>query len=156
GLDGRVLMFAVAVAGLTALAFGSVPAILSARGDVHGRLKESARGTSAGPAGRRVRSILVATEIGLAVTLLVGASLLTRTFAMLVRQDPGFRPQRVVAASVELPASYQDFRTVVNFYERLLASIRSQPGVMVAGASNFLPLSAAWRGPFLIGDRAQP
>ena len=103
-----------------------------------------------------MRSVLVAAEIGLAVTLLVGASLLARSFAMLVRQDPGFRSEHVVAASVELPVSYDDFRKVVNFYERLLASIRSQPGVIVAGGSNFLPLSAAWRSPFVIADRARP
>ena len=95
-------------------------------------------------------------EIGLAVMLLVGAALLARSFQRLVQQDPGFKPARAVTAKVELPYSYSDWGKIVDFYDRLLTSVRAEPGVTVAGASNFLPLDAAWRGPFFIQGRPRP
>ena len=156
GLDARMLLFAVTVALLTAIAFGVVPAMLMARGDMQRPLKESGRGGDGGGGRRRARSILVAAEIGLAVMLLVGAALLARSFQQLVQQDPGFRSTRAVTAKVELPYSYSDFAKIADFYDRLLTSVRAQPGVSVAGASNFLPLEVAWRGPFFIQGRPRP
>jgi predicted permease len=154
-LDARMLLFAITLAGLTAIAFGVVPAMLMARGDMQRPLKESGRGDGGG-ARRRARNTLVVAEIGLAVMLLVGAALLARSFQRLVQQDPGFRSTRAVTAKVELPYSYADFARIVDFYDRLLASLRAQPGVTIAGASNFLPLEAAWRGPFFIQGQPQP
>jgi predicted permease len=156
GLDARMLLFAVTLALLTAIAFGVVPAMLMARGDVQRPLKESGRGGDGGGARRRARSTLVVAEIGLAVMLLVGAALLARSFQRLVQQDPGFRAPRAVTARVEMPYSYSDFSRIVDFYDRLLTSLRTQPGVSIAGASNFLPLEAAWRGPFFIQGRPRP
>ena len=98
-----MLLFAVALALLTAIAFGVVPAMLMARGDMQRPLKESGRGGDGGGARRRARSMLVVAEIGLAVMLLVGAALLARSFQRLVQQDPGFKPTRAVTAKVELP-----------------------------------------------------
>ena len=91
GLDARMLLFAVTLALLTAIAFGVVPAMLMARGDMQRPLKESGRGGDGGGARRRARSTLVVAEIGLAVMLLVGAALLARSFQRLVQQDPGFK-----------------------------------------------------------------
>jgi predicted permease len=160
GLDARMLAFAAILSLLTAVAFGVVPAMLMARGDMQRPLKESGRGGDGGGARRRARSTLVVAEIGLAVMLLVGAALLARSFQRLVQQDPGFRassPTRhAVTAKVELPYAYADFSKIVDFYDRLLTSLRAQPGVGVAGASNFLPLEAAWRGPFFIQGRPRP
>jgi putative ABC transport system permease protein len=155
-VDARMLLFAVALALVTAIAFGVVPAMLMARGDIQRPLKESGRGGDGSRARRRARSVLVVAEIGLAVMLLVGAALLARSFERLVQQDPGFKPARAVTAKVELPYSYSDFRKIVDFFDRLLTSLRAEPGVAVAGASNFLPLEAAWRGPFFIQGRPQP
>ena len=155
-LDPRMLLFAATLAVLTAIAFGVVPAMLMARGDMQRPLKESGRGGDGGGARRRARNTLVVAEIGLAVMLLVGAALLARSFQRLVQQDPGFRSTRAVTAKVELPYSYADFRKIVDFYDHLLASLRTQPGVTFAGASNFLPLEAAWRGPFFIQGRPRP
>src|SRR5207247_6131734 len=99
GLDARVLLFACAIAAITAVAFGVVPAAFMARGDVERPLRESGRSAGGGTARRTARSVLVVAEVGLAVTLLVGAALLARGFEHLVSQDPGFRPARVVTAS---------------------------------------------------------
>jgi putative ABC transport system permease protein len=155
GVDGRMLLFAVALALITAIAFGVVPAMLMARGDMNRPLKEAGRG-DAGGARRRARSMLVVAEIGLAVMLLVGAALLARSFQRLVQQDPGFTAARAVTARVELPYSYSDWAKIVDFYDRLLTSLRTEPGVAVAGATNFLPLEVAWRGPFFIQGRPRP
>jgi putative ABC transport system permease protein len=152
GIDPRVLGFAIAVAGVTALAFGVVPAILMARGDMQRPLKESGRG-DAGGARASARSLLVVVEVALAVMLLVGAGLLGRSFQRLVQEDPGFHSARVVTVNLDLPASYRDFRKIADFYDQLLPSIRSQPGVSGAGLANFLPLDAGWRLRFLIDGR---
>jgi predicted permease len=127
-----------------------------ARGDMQRPLKESGRGGEGSGARRRARSVLVVAEVGLAVMLLVGAALLARSFQRLVQQDPGFKPARAVTARVELPYSYSDWNKIVDFYDRLLTSLRAEPGVAIAGASNFLPLEAAWRGPFFIQGRPRP
>jgi predicted permease len=155
GVDMRVMLFAVALAVATAIAFGVVPAILMARGDVQRALKESGRGDS-GAARSRARGVLVVAEIGLAVMLLVGAALLGRSFQRLVQEDPGFQPARVLTVNVDLPASYRDFGKIADFYDQLLTSLRAQPGVADAGLANFLPLDAGWRMPFLIDGRPQP
>src|SRR5205807_2566354 len=99
-VDGRVLAFACALALLTALAFGAIPAMLMARGDMNRPLKESGRSGDGGTR-RRARSVLVVAEISLAVMLLVGAALLARSFQRLVEQDPGFRPSRVATVNLE-------------------------------------------------------
>ncbi|MCU1382329.1 MAG: permease [Acidobacteria bacterium] len=156
GLDARMLLVAVTLALLTAIAFGVIPAMLMARGDMQRPLKESGRGGDGGGARRRLRSAMVVAEITLAVMLLVGAALLARSFQRLVQQDPGFTATRALTAKVELPYSYSDFAKIADFYDRLLTSVRAQPGVSGAGASNFLPLDAAWRGPFFVQGRPRP
>jgi predicted permease len=155
GVDMRIMLFAVALAVATSIAFGVVPAILMARGDVQRALKESGRGDS-GAARSRARGVLVIAEIGLAVMLLVGAALLGRSFQRLLQEDPGFQPARVLTVNVDLPASYRDFKKIADFYDQLLTSLRAQPGVADAGLANFLPLDAGWRMPFLIDGRPQP
>jgi putative ABC transport system permease protein len=155
-IDGRLLLFAVAVASLTSIAFGVVPAMLMARGDMQRPLKESGRGGDGSGTRRRARSVLVVAEIGLAVMLLVGAALLGRSFQRLVQQDPGFQSARVVTVNLELPYSYRDFKKISDFYDQLLTSLRTQPGVTDAGLANFLPLDAGWRMRFLIDGRPRP
>ena len=154
GVDVRLLLFAVAVAAATTIAFGTGPAVLMARGDMQRPLKESGRGSE--PGRRRARSLLVVAEVGLAVMLLIGAALLGRSFSRLVAENPGFQPARAITAKVELPYSYTDWPRIVAFYDRLLAALQAQPGVAIAGATNFLPLEAAWRGPYFITGQPRP
>jgi putative ABC transport system permease protein len=156
GVNARVLAFSMVIAALTALAFGVVPAMLMARGDMQRPLKESGRSADGGGARRRARSALVVAEVGLAVMLLVGAGLLARSFQRLVEQDPGFSPARVVTVNLDLPYSYNNFKKIADFYDQLLTSVRAAPGVTAAGLANFLPLDAAWRLPFLVDGRPRP
>jgi putative ABC transport system permease protein len=155
GIDAKVLVLACGLAALTSLAFGVVPVLLMARGDIQRPLREWGRGVHGGRAGK-ARSALVVAEVGLAVMLLVGAALLARGFERLVRQDPGFAPEHVITVNLELPYSYADFKRMASFYDQLLGSIRAQPGVTGAGLANFLPLDAAWRLPFIVDSRTRP
>jgi putative ABC transport system permease protein len=155
GLDARVLVFASALSMVTAVAFGLIPAVFMARGDVQRFLRDGARGADSGGARRQTRSVLVAAEVGVAVMLLVGAALLARSFERLVSEDPTFRPARTVTAAVELPYSYTDWKKIPDFYDQLLTSLRAQPSITMAGATNFLPFDAAWRGPLGVPEHAR-
>ncbi len=153
-LDGRALLFAVALVVTTAVLFGLLPALFLSRVDLQRVLKEGGR-SAGGRGGRRAHLLLVAAEIALAVMLLAGAGLLVRSVARLTAEDPGFRPLNVVTAGIQLTGgAYGSWPQVEQFHSALVQSLQQQAGVEAAGASNFLPLAPGWRIPFLI--RGQP
>jgi len=85
----------------------------------------------------------VVSEVTLACVLLIGAGLMLRSFISLLRTDPGFRPERVLTATIALPqASYKDVKAVRQFYRSLLDNLRSEPAIRFAGAGSDLP----WTG----------
>jgi predicted permease len=88
--------------------------------------------------------------------LLAGATLLARSFERMLAQDPGFSPSRVTTVSVELPYSYTNWTRIADFYAQLLASLRARPEIAVASVTNFLPLEAAWRIPYVVEGRPRP
>jgi putative ABC transport system permease protein len=144
-VDVRVLWVSVALSVLTALMFGTVPAFFTAGGGLTGGLK--AGGRSAGTRRRhRVRSLLVLSEVALALTLMVGAGLLLRSFLRVRATDPGFRPENVLSMSLSLPASsYPTAESVAKFYGDLDRKLRAIPGVLAAGSANGLPTrGTAW------------
>ena len=158
-LDGGVLLFTTAVSIGVAIAFGLLPALHASRTDLRGSLSESA-GTTSCPSARRVLNGLVIGEVALALVLLVGAGLMTRSFARLLQVDPGFEPNNVVAAQVFLPtAKYRERHRLVQFYEDVLARLRSTPGVTAASAVSALPMNevgAASALPFTVEGRQPP
>jgi putative ABC transport system permease protein len=152
--DGRVAGFGLAVALLTVLLFGAVPALQLSRADLHSTLKEAGRGSSAGPAARRTPSLLVVVEVALAMMLLVGAGLLIRSVVRLLQEEPGFVPERVLTATLVLPASlYPDWPRVSRFYSDLKERLDAHPGIAAAGAASFLPLEPAWVVGYSVPDR---
>jgi putative ABC transport system permease protein len=139
-LDVGVLVFGLALSVATGIVFGVLPALDAARGDLHGALKEGGRGASGGRQGERVRRALVVAQVGLAVVLLVGAGLLTRTFAELTRVRLGFNPDHVLTAQIRVSGERYDSAALVNrFYDRVLEDVRRSPGVTVVGAAMKLP-----------------
>jgi putative ABC transport system permease protein len=143
-IDVRVLGFALLVSLLTAALFGTVP-VLAVRLSLHERLQETGRG-SRGLRSGRYRSLLVTSEIALALMLLVGAGLLIRSFRDLVSRDLGFNPQGVLTFRVILPETkYASEVQQRNFGEQVLERVNTLPGVRSAGAVTFLPLSG-WHG----------
>jgi putative ABC transport system permease protein len=137
-LDVYVLGFAVAVTLSSALFFGVAPALSAARVDLQNSLR-SVASTTAAPHARRLRRVLVAAGVGLALVLLAGASLLLRSFEKVVHVDPGFTPRGAVTLRVALPDGKEaDFRA---FYARALETLRALPGISAAGAIDILPLT---------------
>lgn len=150
-VDSRVFLFAALLAIGTAVTFGMLPALFMARADAQGTLKEGGRGGGSGRGRSRAHRALVSAEIALAVMLLVGAGLLLRSVRSLASEEPGFRAEDVMTSGVQLTgAAYARWPAVEQFHTSLVDTVRQQPGVVAAGASNFLPLAPGWRVPFLI------
>jgi len=141
GIDGWVLAFTVGVSILTGVLFGLLPALTVTRLQAGEALKESGR-TSTGNAARlRARSLLVVSEIALALVLLIGAGLLIKSLWRLQTVDPGFNPEGLVTMRVELPeARYREIPKQTQFRERVLESINTIPGAQASMISE-LPMS---------------
>ena len=156
-VDLRVLAFAVGLVALTAVAFGLLPGLLMSRVEPQESLKEGGR-TQAGVRARGPpQRDLVTAEIAMAVALLAGCGLLLRSVARLAAEDPGFRPDGIVTAGVQLTGSaYAEWPQVERFYSTLADSVRRQPGVTAAGTATFLPLAPGWRIPFLVRGAPPP
>jgi putative ABC transport system permease protein len=143
GIDVPVLAFAAAVSVLTGLVFGLVPAWHARGVDLNDSLKESGRGASASGAALRVRGVLMATEVALALMLLIGAGLLVRSFSHLLRVDPGVDVHGVVIGSVNLPPSgYKDEDAQRSALDEILRRAKAVPGVTSAALTSAVALSA--------------
>lgn len=134
-LDGWVLAFTAAVACITAVIFGSLPARQAASADLNDALKAGGRGATLWQG--RSRAVLVAAEVALTMVLLVAAGLLLRTFWSLQNVPLGFDPKNVLTAQYR-PAPGPNRPAMVNEFIRRVASL---PGVQAVGAINALPLS---------------
>ncbi len=139
-IDSSILAFSFGLSLLTGIVFGLAPAIQSSRPDLNEVLKEGGR-SSAGGARHRLRSVLVTTEIAMAVVLLVGAGLMMKSLLKLLQSNVGFNPQNVLTMSVNLPAAkYTDAGKQVSFFDQLNERVQSLPGVSGSGTVNILPL----------------
>jgi putative ABC transport system permease protein len=157
-LDLRVLAVAVAASLACGLAFGLAPALQAVRRDLVGGLRQGERGSSEDPGRRRVRSALVASEVALALVLLVGAGLLIRTFAALQAIDPGFDPKGVLTMVVSLSGSERSAPgRRAAFFQEALERLRALPGVEAASAINHLPMGGdLWGLGFHVRGRPLP
>jgi putative ABC transport system permease protein len=139
-VNGWVLLFAFAVSLAAGVLFGMVPALAATRADQNADLRSGGRG-SAGNLHRSLRAVLVSGQVGLAMLVLVGAALLTRSLMRLTGVDPGFRVEHLLTARVALPESYKTPEQIVNFYRQLFARLSSEPGVKGVGGTDAAPLS---------------
>ena len=138
-IDGQVLAFTLGVSMLTGLIFGLVPAWQSAR-PAMGDLK-SGRGTTGHRHQARLRDLLIASELALALMLLIGAGLMVRSMAALQRIDPGIDPRGVLSMVVSVkgtPEAEPGRRAA--FFAQALDRLRALPGVTAASAINHLPI----------------
>lgn len=142
GVDGTVLVFTLGVSLISGIIFGLVPAIQISRSSLSESLKEGGRGSTGSRRNNRARSGLVISEIALSVMLLIAAGLLVRSFILLMSQDLGFNPTRVLTMEINLPANkYLTDQKTVSFFQRVADQVADLPGVKAASAVNFLPLS---------------
>ncbi len=145
-LDYRVLAFTSAVSLLTALIFGTMPAILGTRVDLNHTLKEGGR-SAMGSARHRTRGLLVVTEVALALMVLVGAGLMIQSFVRLRNVGPGFSEKDVLTFSVILPqAKYKEPTQRGEFFRQLLARVNALPGVEAAAGVTNVPLKGGGWG----------
>lgn len=157
-IDLRALGAGLAVVILTTVIFGLVPSHLLIRRRLGESLRTGERGSSRRT--RRVYGGLVAGEVALACALLVTSALLVRSVRSMMATDLGVDAEEVVTTPVQLNrstvdpseslAGFEVWRLIAEAHARLLEEIRQRPGVLAAGASNFLPLEVGWRLPFAV------
>lgn len=140
-LDLRVLLFALAVTAVTGVLVGLLPAWRAARELPQNALRSGGRTASGAAGAARLRSGLVAIEAGVGLMLLVTAAVMAASFMRLMRTDKGFQAPTVLVTDISIPTSkYSKDDQRAAFYERLLPSLASQPGVVSAAISTLLPL----------------
>jgi putative ABC transport system permease protein len=140
-IDLSVLAFTVGVSVLTGIVFGLAPALAATRLNMNESLKDGGRSSTEGRARQRLRSLLVISEIAIALVLLICAGLLIKCFWLLRSVETGFRTENILSMRVELPESrYKEIPKQTIFREDLLARLNSLPGAQ-AGIISELPLS---------------
>ena len=158
-LDSSVLFFTIVVSFSAAILFGLIPSALSARTDIARTLKEGERGANSSRGGRRLRAVLVTSEIALALVLLAGSGLLLRSFAKILDVQPGFDPANLLTMRVSLPTAIQsDPKQFPAFSNALLDRVSAVPGVFNASIATGIPFSSdGYNTTFEIRNRqAQP
>jgi putative ABC transport system permease protein len=153
-LDARILGFAVALAALTGLLIGILPALQVSGLDLRDSIGQGTPGAGSGRG--RARRALVVAEVAFALALLAGAGLLARSFRLLLAVPPGFDPANVLTINVEVPrARYPDGQREV-YFERVRGALRALPGVRSVGLVNQPPL-LGWgmSGLGALGDRPE-
>jgi putative ABC transport system permease protein len=137
-LDAPVAAFNLAIALLTALLVGLLPALRASRVDVVSGLKASASG---GPRGHFSRNALAVAEVALALVLFAAAGLMLRSFMNLAGNDPGYEPRDVLTFRISLPETkYPDGPSRRAFFDTLRERLSALPGVSASGLVNTLPL----------------
>src|SRR6185436_13105693 len=142
GVDLRVLVFTVAIALLTSIIFGLMPALQASKIDLNESLKEGQRGLSGGQGSSHVRSLLVISEVALSLVLLIGAGWMIKSLATLLNVNPGFKPDNTGTMSIALPGSkYTNTNQQIAFFQEVTHRIETLPGVKSVGLISSAPLS---------------
>lgn len=154
-LDAPMLALTATVSLLTCLLFSLAPALELSRTDIHETLKEGGRGGASSARGTRLRSALVVAEIAIALVLTIGAVLMIRTFRGLTAVNPGFNPENLLTATVDLPRfRYTQPPMIHNFHRETLERLRATAGVVDVSATNSLPLGGNYfRADFRVEGR---
>lgn len=142
-LDARAVAFAVACALFAALLFGLAPILHARRTDLHGALKDGSPRTTGSRARLRVRRALVIGELALAVVLVVGCTVMVRSFLALQRVELGFAPDHVLTFGVALPDRAYPRARAVDFWHQLEDRLRALPGVRAVTSLSGLPPTRA-------------
>jgi putative ABC transport system permease protein len=153
-INGRVLLFALALSVLTGILFGLAPAIQATRPNLAASMKEGGRGSSTGGARQRLRGALVVADMTLAFILLTGAGLLIRSFFQMQQVDPGFESSNVLTAQLPIPDKHYPDPMQLNAYLRQVVDrVQALPGVQDVALTSALPMRGWGYGmPFQIAN----
>jgi len=139
-LNVTVLLFTLGVSMATALVFGLVPALQTARRDLNDPLRDSGKGVSGGFRHGRLRDAVVVLEVALSLALLVGAGLLMRSFVALREVHLGLQPDHILVARLPLPQDrYKSAEQVSGFFRPLLLRLKAMPGIVEGTETSTLP-----------------
>ena len=154
-MDGRVLLFLMAVTVVTSIAFGLSPALqASGRGPVEA-LKEGGRSNSAGRRALYTRHVFVAVQVAAAFILLAGAGLMIRSFQRVLEVDTGYKTEGIVAAYLPLPMDRNpEVAALTQYIQQILDEVRAVPGVAEAAVATAIPLRGWGDGmPFRLPEK---
>jgi len=159
-LDWRVLAFTVAISLFTGILFGIFPAFTASRTDLNTALKEGGNRSGTGFRQGKTRSLLVISEVSLALTLLVGATLLIRTFANLRLVDSGFDSHHVLTMEMSMTGDrLHTTAGIAQLSKQARERLNSLPGVEISASAVWLPNKVDDGMPFKIigrsGDQSQ-
>jgi putative ABC transport system permease protein len=143
GLHVPVFLWTLAISVVTGVLFGLAPAVQASKPDLNTALKESSGRNPGSFQGSGLRNLLVVSEVAVALLLLVGAGLMTRSFLRLQQVDPGFDATNVVSMNLALPTSKYRGEQVLAFYDQLFERVKNLPGVKSVAGINLLPLGNA-------------
>jgi putative ABC transport system permease protein len=146
-IDRRVLFYTLAISIGTGCLFGLGPAIKSTSPDLNETLKDGSRGTTVGSRHQRLRGGLVVGETALCLVLLIGATLMMRSFVRMNAVDAGFRTEGVLSADIMLPLSrYPTAPRRLQFFAALRDRLTASPGVKSVAITSYSPLSGSSMG----------
>ena len=153
-IDWRVLAFTLGVSLLTGILFGLFPAIGASRPDLNSTLKESSNRAGTGFRQSKARSLLVISEVSLALVLLIGAALLIRTFLALRNVNPGFNPHNILTMDMSLTGDrFQKTAGVAQLAHDGRERLNAIPGVEASASTCCLPLEGGFGLPFIVVGR---
>jgi len=155
-MNPKILLFASAITLVTGLLFGLAPALRGSRLNLQETIKEGARGSTS-RSSRRLGDAFVISQIALSLVLLIGATLLVRSFRNLISVDPGFSAHKVLSSRISLPESrYADAVQVRGFFNQLLERVQRLPGVSSAALCQVVPFSGGGGGYAFTVEGYQP
>lgn len=154
GISAVVLLFTLVIAAVTGILFGLAPALSASSSAINESLKEGGRGSMSGVKRLRLRNLLVVSEFGLALALLIAAGLMVKALAHLHGVAIGFNPDHLL--SMKVTPQYKDPARHEAFFQQLLSRIESLPGVQAATISRGVPMNgwAGWN--FVTADDPHP
>ena len=144
-LDLNILLFTLGISLLTGIAFGLIPAISASRPDLATALNENGAHSGVGVRSGKLRSVLVVSEMALSVVLVIGATLLIRTFLNLQSVDPGFATHKVISMAMSVSGDrFQKTAPVDQVIQDGTDRLRAIPGVVDIGVTNCLPMASGF------------
>lgn len=153
-LDWRVAVFTISISVLTGILFGLIPALGASRPDLSATMKEGGSRAGFGLRQSRMRSLLIVTEVSLALVLLVGSALLIRTFIALRAVNPGLDAHNVLIMDMALTGTrYEKTAGVAQLVRDGRERVAAIPGVMDVAVTNSLPLEGGFGLPFIVVGR---
>jgi len=158
GVDAGVFAFTLLLCLMTGIVFGLAPAIQASKTDLNESLKAGGKNSAGDSRGRALRSSLVVAELALALMLLAGAGLMTRSFIRLQSINPGFDPQNLLTMTISVSGTgHSPSERRAEFFRQALERVETLPGVRSASFINHLPLGGdRWGTFFTVEGRSAP